>query len=308
MISKRMIRFFSVVAIVFLLFGHTKLLAGTENSEPNPLPQSMEMVLARAGSFLMGGTRRVSRSRPEEFPVHPVALTYDFWIGKYEVTFEQFEAFCASVDQEIPEDRGWGKLDRPVIHVSWWDAIAYCNWMSQMENLPVAYRLRGEEDAGRFLDGQGNVTNDITNVIGYRLPTEAEWEYAARGGHLHIDDFLFSGSDDPDEVAWHATNADYQTHPVGQKKENELGLFDMSGNVAEWCHDWWSASFYQEGEKTNPIGPIAGSYRVRRGGSWATVAETHCRVSSRSHDRPGGSSGAIGFRVARTVMVLTERQ
>ncbi len=302
MIIKRMSRFFSTIAIVLLLFGHTTPLVGTEWSELTLISQTMELVYVRAGSFLMGGTRRVSRSRPEEFPVHPVELTYDFWIGKYEVTFEQFDSFCSSVGREKPDDRTWGRLDRPVIHVSWWDAIAYCNWLSQMEDLPVAYRLRNEEDAGRLLDWQGSVTEDITTVIGYRLPTEAEWEYAARGGHLNTDDFLYAGSDDPDEVAWHSTNANFRTHSIGQKKENALGLFDMSGNVAEWCHDWWSASFYQGGERTNPIGPSMGEYRIRRGGSWAAVAETHCRVSSRSHDRPGGSSGAIGFRVARTAM------
>ncbi len=187
-----------------------------------------EMVLVEKGTFMMG----------DEFgdlwhgcgPVHQVTLTYDFYMGKYEVTFKEYDAFCEATGRSKPSDRDWGRGNRPVINVSWWDAIAYCNWLSEKEGLPVAYRLWGEASEGQMLDANGNVTTDITKVLGYRLPTEAEWEYAARGGKHHSP-YKYSGSDNVDEVAWYEGNSGDKTHEIGLKLPNALGIYDMSGNV-----------------------------------------------------------------------------
>jgi len=147
------------------------------------------------------------------------------------------------------------------------------------------------------LDKNGNKTTDITKVEGCRLPTEAEWEYAARGGQ-NTKGYKYSGSDTIDEVAWYSSNSGGKTQSVGLKKPNELGLYDMSGNVWEWCHDWYVG--YSSGAETNPTGAAGGAFRVDRGGSWYFYARS-CRVADRSDDAPTGSNDYLGFRLARTV-------
>ncbi len=275
-----------------------------------------ELVLVKGGTFQMGdevgdlwdGTR----------PVHTVALTYDYWIGKYEVTFAEYDNFCDATERRHAKDQLWGRDDRPVINVSWWDARDYCNWLSEREGLQPAYN-----QAGELLDRNGEVTTDITQVEGYRLPTEAEWEYAASGGQKALPlppRFLFSGSDDVDEVAWYFGNTgeyvysgtslgiDYSTHgggniegkstqPVGQKQPNELGIHDMSGNVWEWCHDWYGD--YPSEAQINPIGATSGHVRVMRGGSWIFGAND-CRVGNRFYRSRHDKIFRLGFRVART--------
>ncbi len=260
---------------------------------------TFESVMASASVLVEGGTFTMG----DEFgdlwdwcrPVHQVTLTYDFYMGKYEVTFDEYDAFCEATGRSKPSDWGWG--NRPVINVSWWDAIAYCNWLSQKEGLPVAYRLCGEPSEGQMLDANGNVTTDITKVLGYRLPTEAEWEYAARGGKHHSP-YKYSGSNNVDEVAWYGGDSGDKTHEIGLKLPNALGIYDMSGNVWEWCSDWWYE--YTETPTTNPYNSTAGSYRVRRGGSWNDNA-TSTRVAFRFGASPTGTADSLGFRIARTV-------
>lgn len=260
------------------------------------------MVLVEKDSFMMG----------DEFgdmggawyrPVHQVTLTYDFYIGKYQVTFDEYDAFCDETGRPKPRDAGWGRETRPVIYVSWWDAIAYCNWLSEKEGLPVAYRLEGEPSEGQMLDADGNVTTDVTKVVGYRLPTEAEWEYAARGGKHHSP-YMYSGSYNVDEVAWYdgnSYNRDFRrksTWPVGMKLPNALGIYDMSGNVWEWCSDWFAS--YTSSAKTNPYNATPGYHRVMRGGHLESRADG-VRVTARLKYSPTSASYVIGFRVARTV-------
>jgi formylglycine-generating enzyme required for sulfatase activity len=212
-------------------------------------------------------------------------------MGKYEVTFDEYDAFCNATGLSKPKDENWGRGNRPVINVSWFDAIAYCNWLSDKENLPKAY-----DNNGNLLDKDGRVTTDPSKVVGYRLPTEAEWEYAARGGNKSKG-YKYSGSNTVGDVAWYNSNSGSKTQEVGKKLPNELGIHDMSGNVWEWCSDFYAN--YSSPEQTNPYSN-SGSGRVRRGGSWYSVA-TVVRVAYRSSDTPAYTDYGLGFRIARTV-------
>jgi formylglycine-generating enzyme required for sulfatase activity len=262
---------------------------------------SQEMVRVEGGTFIMG----------DEFgdlpffcrPVHEVTLMYDFYVGKYEVTFDEYDAFCEDTGTSKPYDEGWGRGTRPVINVSWWDAIAYCNWLSEKEGLPVAYRLKGEANEGQLLDSNGFVTTDITKVLGYRLLTEAEWEYAARGGKHHSS-YKYSGSDDVDEVAWYYFNSYNNelrrktTWPVGFKLPNALGIYDMSGNVWEWCSDWYEANYYEKSATINPYNFKVGFDKVIRQGSLYNKP-LDLRIASRNSNNPDEKKKSIGFRVCR---------
>ena len=211
----------------------------------------------------------------------------DFYIGQYPVTFEEYDAFCTATKKEKPDDRGWGRGNRPVINVSWLDAVAYCNWLSEQHHLTKVYTINGDQ-----------VTADW-KADGYRLPTEAEWEYAARGGNKSKG-YKYAGSNDLDEVAWYSGNSGRTTHPVGQKKPNELGLYDMSGNVWEWCQDWYDNDYYKNSPKENPKGPASGTYRVLRGGSW-NYGAVCCQSFYRDFDIPVYKYIDYGFRLAKSL-------
>jgi len=247
------------------------------------------MVLVEKGSFTMGDTWGDGFYSEER--THEVLLTYNFYIGKYEVTFDKYDAFCEATGWEKPHDDGWGRGSRPVIYVSWNDAIAYCNWLSEKEGLPKAY-----DNNGTLLDKDGRVTTDITKVLGYRLPSEAEWEYAARGGDKS-NGYKYSGSDNVDDVAWYWDNSGRKTQEVGEKVPNELGIYDMSGNVDEWCSDWYGN--YSSSSQTNPYNN-SGSRRVYRGGSW-DYHWSYARVAYRDKDTPSSARNVLGFRITRTV-------
>jgi len=245
-------------------------------------------------------------------PVHPVKLTYDYYIGKYEVTFNEYDIYCENTGKSNPDDRGWGREKRAVILVSWYEAILYCNWLSEKEDFAKAY-----DSNGNLLDKNGRKTTDITQVEGYRLPTEAEWEYAARGGHKSTCDYKYAGSNNLKEVGWYWQNSgdkilggedndwdrgtirtnNSKTHEVGQKAPNELGLYDMSGNVWEWCHDAYDPDYYIKSPIENPVNDSHGSDRVRRGGSLFDMTR-RCRVAYRSGFY--NSYSRLGFRIART--------
>ncbi len=246
------------------------------------------MVLVEPGSFLMGS----KNGYENEQPVHPVSISRPFFISVYELTFEEYDLFCEDTLRARLDDRGWGRGNQPVIHEDWNDAVAYCNWLSQKAGYTPCYT------------GKGKLTACDFSADGYRLPTEAEWEFAARGG-ANSQGFEFAGGDDPDEVAWYASNSNDQTHPVGEKLPNELGLYDMCGNIFEWCWDWFEQGYYAVSPEIDPPGPPALQdakpwelIRARRGGSWREDA-INIRSCVRSFDSIN-YAGDNGFRLVRT--------
>jgi sulfatase modifying factor 1 len=248
-----------------------------------------EMVLVEAGSFQMGSANGYS----DEQPVHTVHITRSFYIAKYAVTFEEYDRFCDdTIGIKKPDDSGRGRGNLPVINVTWYDAVAYCNWLSEKEGLTPCY------------SGKGKLTQCDFSANGYRLPTEAEWEYAARGGPKS-QGYIYAGSDNPDDVAWYADNSGGQIHPVGQKKPNEMGLYDMSGNLFEWCWDWYAKDYYASSPASDPTGPPPPNTgypwehnRARRSGSWRESSDS-IRTTCRSSDY-ATYVGDNGLRLVRT--------
>jgi formylglycine-generating enzyme required for sulfatase activity len=236
------------------------LITKVDSGERKPFIKRNNMVWVEGGSFIMGS----NEGQDWEKPVYRVTLD-GFYMGKYSVTFEEYDRYCEATGAKKPDDEGWGRGKRPVINVSWNDAQAYCTWLSKK--------------AGRI----------------YRLPTEVEWENAARG-RLHKEGYKYSGSDNIDEVAWYDGNSGNKTHPVGQKKPNALDIYDMSGNVFEWCEDDWHVSYQgAPSDGSAWVDRPRGSGRVFRGGGWGW--SVICRVAYRYFSRPADRSDALGFRV-----------
>jgi len=277
----------NVLLSVFLAVAGMTLFA------QNQAVRQPALVLVEGGKFMMGSDSGVAG----DHPARQVEIS-SFCLGKYEITFGEFQRFVTATgyrtDAEQPDSvrvaKGWpavrentgtwctystgipvwsGDSLLPAGNISWNDAAAYCEWLSR--------------ETGRK----------------YRLPTEAEWEYAARGGNKSKG-FIYSGGNDPEEVAWYLMNARDKTHPVGQKAANELGLYDMTGNVREWCADWYSPSANSSSRGKDPTGPSSGTERVMRGGMWRDGDST-LPIWSRFHEPPYHSVLSFGFRVAVSV-------
>ncbi|MDR2661558.1 MAG: SUMF1/EgtB/PvdO family nonheme iron enzyme [Treponema sp.] len=231
------------------------------------------MVLVEGGTFQMGSANGESN----EMPVHSVTVK-SFYMGKYEVTQQEWVEIMGSNPSRFKGDT------LPVEQVSWLEAVEYCNKRSIKEGLTPAYR------------GSGNTITCDFNASGYRLPTEAEWEYAAKGGNKDYMIYEYSGGNSPGSVAWYADNSGGQTHPAGTKQPNSLGLYDMSGNVWEWCWDWYGS--YSSGSQTDPRGASSGADRVGRGGSWLSGA-ADVRSAYRSYGPPSYRYHYLGFRLVR---------
>jgi formylglycine-generating enzyme required for sulfatase activity len=287
----------------------------------------MQFVLIPAGQFSMGSSETAAdlmmafpyaQNHNEwmagEWPVHPVTISRPFYLGKYEVTKGQFQKFVEATgytteaerdgtggvgytgDKDKPFQqrptftwRDWGvdqKDNSPVVNVSWNDAVAYCNWLSQKEGTT------------------------------YRLPTEAEWEYACRAGTTGRS---YNGND-PEKLTeianvWDAAAKENVsrssnnnlnssdgwafTSPVGEFRPNNFGLYDMIGNAWEWCSDWYGEDYYSKSPHRDPTGPISGSHRIQRGGGWYNWA-VRCRSATRAHGVPGYRHCSVGFRVVRS--------
>lgn len=217
----------------------------------------LDMNYVKGGRFIMGDDDGLLA----ETPAHEVELS-SFYITRHEITVQQYRQFCQANGRQMPPEPSWGwKDDHPIVNVSWEDAKAYCSW------------------------------------VGGRLPTEAEWEYAARGGR-QSNGFAYSGSSIANEVSWFRSNTSNQTtQAVGSKPVvNELGCADMSGNVWEWVADYYNETYYSQSKAKNPKGPRSGNERVLRGGSWKGT-ETYCTVSYRNYRAPSYRSNDTGFRV-----------
>lgn len=247
------------------------------------------VIWVEGGTFVMGNAS--SDGGSVEKPEHEVTLD-GFSIGKYELSVGEFRAFVEASGYKTEAELGdgsygydgksWNKIksanwrytvdgfsladkSHPVIHVSWNDAVAYCKWLSTQT---------------------GNK---------YRLPTEAEWEYAARGGKKS-NRFTYSGSNILGDVGWYSDNSGSKTHAIGQKQANELGIYDMSGNVWEWCSDWFDEKYYRRSLEESPTGPEKGKQRVVRGGCWRSDPN-QIRTVFRSSATPTEGFYSIGFRI-----------
>ncbi len=263
--------------------------------ETPPIPENF--VFVPGGTFTMGDTR--GGGEDNELPTHSVTLS-PFFIGKYEVTQAEYTAIMGS---NPAHDYGVGD-NYPVYYVSWYSILKYCNLRSLAEGLTPVYTISGSTNPAIW----GDVPTDYNtawnaaicnwNANGYRLPTEAEWEYAARGA-TNNPDYLYSGSDDINAVAWYGGNDNpYGSKPVGTKAPNGIGTYDMSGNLWEWCWDW--GDYYNSAPQTNPTGPASGDYRLLRGGGWYYYAYV-CRVAGRLGNYPFFSYYLYGFRLCRAI-------
>jgi len=247
------------------------LLSGVwPDDEPDPVLEaqtftvgdvSFTMMPVEAGTFTMGATTEQGADATDrEKPAHQVTLTQPYYIGQTEVTQALWVAVMGTNPSEFT-----GDLNRPVEKVSWNDCQTFITKLNQMT-------------------GQT-----------FRLPTEAEWEFAARGGNKS-EGHKFAGSDNVDDVAWYSGNAGSSTHPVATKAANELGLYDMSGNVLEWCQDWYAA--FTADAQTDSAGPATGSNRVYHSGAWDYPGHS-CRVAFRYYSAPTwAGSNRLGFRLA----------
>ena len=269
--------------------------------------RSHKMVLVPGGSFQMGNPDR-DTFYTKELPAHTVTLT-GFYMGKYEVTQAQYEAVMGSKPSGIQRSYGMGD-NYPVYSASWYDALVFCNRLSVAGGLTPAYRISGSTDPSSWgsvptsSNGVSTATWDAVEVVsgstGYRLPTEAQWEYAAKGGNESPGNYTYAGSNTVDDVAWNWDNIPerYSSQPVGTKTPNGLGLYDMTGNVREWCWDWLGA--YSSEAQTDPVGASSGSVRVFRGGSRGHHAtEDYLRSTFRDSMYPRGGDFLTGFRLAR---------
>lgn len=263
-----------------------------------PPVAEVQLITISGGKYRMGRPK-VSLDANSEGE-HLVRVS-DFSIGITEVTFEEFDAFCKATSREMPDDEGWGRGRRPVINVSWYDAASYCNWLSTIKGLEKVYTLNGS-----------NVDADM-KANGYRLPTEAEWEFAAKQNTSSSASILFgNGSSiaDPSKLNFDASsgyNLPYaktgkfrnRTVPCASlNSKNSLGIFDLSGNVSEWCHDIYSPNFYSNSPIDNPIGVSTGYRRVIRGGNYSDTAEdliVYARDSAKATQR----DRRVGFRIAK---------
>lgn len=277
-----------------------------KNTTGSNLPkiQYPEMVYVQGGTFTMGCTDTTANACPNnETPAHKVHVN-SFYISKYLVTVKDFRKFInatgyrttaevegtsitvlngaiAKFQKEVTweydaagEKRDSSQDDQPVVHVSWNDAKAYCSWLSK-------------ETGKKF-----------------RLPAEAEWEFAARGGNKSKG-YRFSGGNNYLDIGWFTDNSGNQTHDVGQKKANELGLYDMNGNVWEWVSDWYNEAYYATSPVDNPKGPLKGQFKLMRGGSWNNYANV-CGICFRNYQKPDSRKGTYGFRIAADSLDITD--
>ncbi len=256
------------------------------NETPGPLPEApprapalVELVEIPGGVFRMGSPEEEEGRYDNEGPVHEVKAS-PFPCMRFQVT----RRIYMEIMGEDPSFHKGDSDERPVERVTWFEAIKFCNKLSEKEGLTPCYHFHDEQDVSWSHEANG-----------YRLPTEAEWEYACRAG---TDTGYYTGDseEDLDRAGWYDKNSEGQTHPVGKKEPNNFGLYDMHGNVAEWCWDWYGP--YSGDPRTDPIGPPKGDSRVLRGGAFDFRAR-YLRSAYRNWVEPEDRSRFIGFRCVR---------
>jgi formylglycine-generating enzyme required for sulfatase activity len=311
------------------------LLSCSDDNPVTPTPTiSGELVLVEAGSYTMGSAGDEIGHTDDEGQ-HPVTLTSDFRMYSTEVTNQEYaelaqwaldNGHCVVVgtrlydnldgsdrellDMDDDEDceisyNGTalvvddGRENHPVVEVNWFGAASYCDWMSMKEGLPRAY---DHTDRNSWICNG----NEPYAAQGYRLPTEAEWEYSCRAGATTAfagGEITQTGCGDESGLqglGWYCGNADGGLHPVAELAPNAFGIYDLHGNVWEWCNDWYHSTY--EDEEINPIGPPPGWYKVLRGGGWSSLAR-HCRSAVRLNPSPHkGANGRHGFRYVITAL------
>lgn len=301
----RKMRLILILTVVVML---SVMVLGCDKKTTKPSATPAKMILVPGGSFTMGDATGEGFS--DERPTHTVTLN-SFFIGKYEVTQAEFSKY---MQPDHPWEAHFGRGDNfPAYNVSWYSIIKYCNLRSMAEKLTPCYTINRSTDPadwGPVPTDDNNPTWDAVtcdfSANGYRLPTEAEWEYAARA-RTNDPDYLYSGSNDIEAVAWYYDEEDddddlsnWGSHPVGKKAPNGLGIYDMSGNLEEWCWDWYDWDYYEVSPQNNPTGPTTGDSRVIRGGSWGDDPE-FCRVPFRWDDYPYDFGYyTVGFRLCRS--------
>ena len=293
-----------VVASIALGIIGCKNPSGPDNGGP----KEERFVLIPAGSFQMGSTEGYNENKP----VHEVIITKPFYMGKFEITQAEYAKYCSYTGSSSPSSSYGDGDNYPAYFVSWYDALVYCNKRSIAEGLTPCYSINDStnpEEWGELPTAWDDPLRDTWDAVecdwnanGYRLPTEAEWEYAARAGDNTVDSLTYSGTSDVNKLgdyAWYKDNSNSTTHEVGTKLQNAFGLYDMSGNVHEWCWNWFTSEYDENTEGgNNPTGASSGSFRVGRGGCWNFNSD-YCVVSCRSDNYSGGRFINLGFRVVR---------
>ena len=290
------------IAVIAALSVAGILLTGCPDEGGGSQMVEVEMVQVAGGSFEMGNPSGGDGAGP----VHTVTLG-GFYMGKYPVTQEQYLAVTGSNPSSNSADPASGEVQgkRPADQVSWYDAIEFCNALSVKNGFSPYYTIdKVNEDPNNTNSGvltdtlKWTVTRNSA-ATGYRLPTEAQWEYAAKGGNPNAAGWVgytYSGSDKAGDVAWYFSNSNIRSREVGKKAPNGLGLYDMSGNVWEWCWDWYGS--YASGSQADPLGAVSGDNRVIRGGSFYDPAE-HVRSDNRYYYNPMYKTSSVGIRLVR---------
>lgn len=269
----------SILILFILVFAITSC---SKDDDPVDNAENIfpgEKVTVAGGTFIMGSPNGIGN--PDEKPEHSVTLS-GFSISKYEITNAQYATFMNDIGAAINGS---------------FNGIEYLDMDD--ENVQISYT------SGSFIADVGTENHPVIEVnwngakayaehYGGRLPTEAEWEFAAKGGNSSSG-YTYSGSNTIDDVAWYTTNSGSATQAIGTKSANELGLHDMSGNVWEWTNDWYDDAYYSSSPTNDPQGPSSGTFRVRRGGGWSGIA-SNCRVANRSSYIPTDTGNFSGFR------------
>ncbi|MGD9706036.1 MAG: formylglycine-generating enzyme family protein [Candidatus Delongbacteria bacterium] len=283
-----------------MLAGFIFMSCEDSTSEPDdnaPPPVPGEMVTVAGGTFTTSDPSKQT----------PVSITVSsFSIGKYEVTQKEWEDVIGSNPAEYDPTNSVGVADdNPVFHVRWFDILVFCNKKSVLDGLTPCYTINASTDPDNWgaipeysSDPTFNAWNTVEcdwNANGYRLPTEAEWEFAARGGSDWSDGYTYSGSNTIGDVAWYDGNSGSELHSIGTKSANQLGIYDMTGNLYEYCWDWYGS--YVD-NSIDPTGAPTGDMRIVRGGSWMSTPE-NCIVNGRYREYPNTRYDYNGFRLVK---------